>query len=152
MWKRNSFMSSAISAAPSRATDVSANAETILPVVGRVMISAVFLLSGASKLAAPAMTIGYIHSAGLPFPLGAFAIAAFIELVGGATLILGYRTRLVAAVLAIFSIATALSFHHNWADQDQFIHFFKNVAMTGGLLQVMAFGGGRLSLDARRRV
>jgi putative oxidoreductase len=50
----------------------------------------------------------------------------------------------------VFSIAAALAFHNHFADQNQFIHFFKNVAMAGGLLQVVAFGAGRFSLDARR--
>ncbi len=118
--------------------------------VGRVLLSAIYLLSGLSKLAAPAATIGYISSAGLPFaPLG-LAIAVAVEVLGGAALIVGYRTRFVAAVLAIFAVATALAFHNHLADQDQFIHFFKNIAMAGGLLQVFAFGAGRFSLDARR--
>lgn len=121
-----------------------------LPLVGRVLLSAIFLLSGLSKLAAPAVTIGYISSVGLPVaPLG-LAVAVAIELLGGAALILGYRTRIVAAALAVFTIATALAFHNNLADQNQFFHFFKNVAMAGGLLQVVAYGAGRLSLDARR--
>ncbi|HTK57671.1 MAG TPA: DoxX family protein [Sphingomicrobium sp.] len=121
-----------------------------LAIAGRVMIAAIFILSGASKLADPAGTIGYIASAGLPLPQLAFAGAATIELLGGLALVLGYRTRLVALALAIFSILAALSFHSALADQNQFIHFFKNIAMAGGLLQVVAFGGGRFSLDARR--
>ena len=117
---------------------------------GRVLLSAIYLLSGLSKVAAPAATIGYISSAGLPLaPLG-LAIAVAVEILGGAALIAGYRTRFVAAVLAIFTVATALAFHNHLADQDQFIHFFKNIAMAGGLLQVVAFGAGRFSLDARR--
>jgi len=56
----------------------------------------------------------------------------------------------VAAALALFTLATALLFHVNLADQNQFIHFFKNLAITGGLLQVVAFGAPRLSLDSRR--
>ena len=121
-----------------------------LAIAGRVMIAAIFILSGASKLADPAGTIGYIASAGLPLPQLAFAGAATIELLGGLALVLGYRTRLVALALAIFSILAALGFHSALADQNQFIHFFKNIAMAGGLLQVVAFGGGRFSLDARR--
>ena len=121
-----------------------------LAIAGRVMIAAIFILSGASKLADPPGTIGYIASAGLPLPQLAFAGAATIELLGGLALVLGYRTRLVALALAIFSILAALSFHSALADQNQFIHFFKNIAMAGGLLQVVAFGGGRFSLDARR--
>jgi putative oxidoreductase len=118
--------------------------------IGRVGLSALFLLSGLSKLAAPAYMIGYISSVGLPFPPLALAVAIAVELLGGIALILGYRTRLVAGVLALFSIATALAFHNALADQNQFIHFFKNVAMAGGLAQIVAFGAGRLSLDARR--
>jgi putative oxidoreductase len=122
----------------------------IIPALGRLMISAIFILSGLSKLAAPAATIGYIQSAGLPLPAVAFGLSAFVELVGGTTLLLGYRTRLVAGVMVLFALATAVFFHHNFADQNQFIHFFKNIAIAGGLLNVVAFGGGRISLDGRR--
>ena len=117
---------------------------------GRVLLSAIFLLSGVSKISAPAGMIGYIESVGLPFPTLALAIAILVEVVGGIALILGYRTGLVAAGLAVFSVATALAFHNQLGDQNQFIHFFKNIAMAGGLLQVVAFGAGRFSLDARR--
>jgi putative oxidoreductase len=123
---------------------------SVASLVGRVLLSAIYLLSGFSKLAAPTATIGYIASAGLPFaPLG-LAIAVAVEVLGGVALIAGYRTRIVAAVLAVFTVATALAFHNNLTDQGQFIHFFKNIAMAGGLLQVVAFGAGRFGLDARR--
>lgn len=123
---------------------------TIVPAVGRLMISTLFILAGLSKLAAPAMTIGYIQSVGLPLPSVAFALAAFVELAGGITLLLGYRTRIVASVMFLFTLATAVFFHNHFGDQNQFIHFFKNVAIAGGLLNVIAFGGGRVSLDGRR--
>jgi len=123
---------------------------TVVPVVGRAMISAIFLLSGFSKLAAPAMTIGYIQSVGLPLPTAAFVLSAFVEIVGGLALLLGFRTRIVASILFLFALATAAFFHRNFSDQDQFIHFFKNIAIAGGLLHVVAFGGGRWSLDGRR--
>jgi putative oxidoreductase len=121
-----------------------------LPLAGRIGIAAIFLMSGLAKVAAPAATIGYIQSAGLPVPQLAFAVALVVELVGGAALVLGYRTRLAAGVLAAFSIATAIGFHSALGDQNQFIHFFKNVAIAGGLLNVIALGGGAWSLDARR--
>jgi len=117
---------------------------------GRILLSAIFLLSGVSKIGASAGMIAYIESVGLPFPSLALAIAILVEVGGGIALILGYRTRLVAAGLALFSVATALAFHNQLGDQTQFIHFFKNIAMAGGLLQVVAFGAGRFSLDARR--
>ena len=123
----------------------------VAPAVGRLLISPLFILSGVSKIAAPAATIGYIQSAGLPLPEVAFGLSAFVEVVGGAALLLGYRTRIVASVLFVFALATAAFFHNNFADQNQFIHFFKNVAIAGGLLHVLAFGGGRWSLDGWRR-
>ena len=123
---------------------------SVVPAVGRLMISTLFLLAGLSKVTAPAATIGYIQSVGLPLPSVAFALAAFTELVGGTLLLLGYRTRIVAGLLFVFTLATAAFFHNHLGDQNQFIHFFKNVAIAGGLLNVMAFGGGRVSLDARR--
>lgn len=121
----------------------------VAALVGRVLLATIFVLSGLSKVAAPAGTIGYIASAGLPLPHVGLAIAVIVELGGGLALVAGFRTRFVAAVLALFSLATALAFHNHLADQNQFIHFFKNVAMAGGLLQVVAFGAGRFALDRR---
>jgi len=123
--------------------------QSAVPLAGRILLAPLFLLSGASKIAAPAATIGMIAGSGLPFaPLG-FALAILVEVGGSIALLAGYRTRFVAAVMALFTIATALAFHNNLADQNQFIHFFKNLAIAGGLLQLVAFGGGRLSLDSR---
>lgn len=136
----------AVSGTTHNATAASASAA----LAGRVLLSAIFILSGLSKVSAPAGMIGYIESVGLPFPTLALTLAILIELVGGIALVLGYRTRLVAAGLALFSVVTALAFHNQLGDQNQFIHFFKNLAMAGGLLQVVAFGAGRFSLDARR--
>lgn len=112
------------------------------PLAGRALIAAIFILSGASKLAAPAGTIGYIASVGLPAPALALGLAVLVEIVGGLALIAGWRARTVAWVLAAFSVVTAIAFHSDLADQNQFIHFFKNLAMAGGLLQVAAFGTG----------
>ena len=123
---------------------------TIVPAAGRAMISTLFILSGLSKLAAPAMTIGYIQSVGLPLPTVGFVLSAFVEIVGGLMLLIGFRTRIVASILFLFALATAVFFHRNFGDQDQFIHFFKNIAIAGGLLHVVAFGGGRVSLDGWR--
>jgi putative oxidoreductase len=122
----------------------------ILPLAGRIAIAAIFLLSGLNKLAAPATTIAYIQSAGLPFPPLAFAVSAAVEVLGSIALIAGFRTRITATVMALFTLAAAFSFHTDFVDQNQFIHFWKNIAMAGGLLQVIAFGAGAYSLDARR--
>jgi putative oxidoreductase len=118
-----------------------------LPFAGRLMIGLPFAMSGLGKLAAYGATTGMISAAGLPLPPLAFAVAVAVELGGGLLLVAGYRTRFVAAGLAIFALATAVSFHSNFADQNQLIHFLKNVMMAGGLLQIVAFGAGALSVD-----
>lgn len=117
---------------------------------GRVLIAPLFLLSGVTKLTAPGPTIDMIASTGLPFATLGFALAILVEVVGSIALIAGYRVRLVAAAMALFSVVAALAFHADLVDQNQFVHFFKNIAMAGGLLQIVAFGAGRFSLDARR--
>lgn len=117
--------------------------------VGRVLIATIFLLSGFDKVADPQATLGYIGSVGLPFPKLALGIALVVELVGGLLLLVGYRTRHVAAALFAFTVVAAFGFHFQLADQNQFIHFFKNIAIAGGLLQVVAFGAGRLGIDGR---
>jgi putative oxidoreductase len=120
-----------------------------LPVFGRVLLAVLFVMSGISKLTDPAGTIGYIQSAGLPLPNIAYGIALTVELLGGILLIVGYRTRLVALILAVFTVAAAIGFHAHFADQNQMIHFMKNIAIAGGLLQIVAFGAGAFSLDSR---
>lgn len=120
-----------------------------LALCARVLITMLFVLSGMSKLADPSGTIGYIASVGLPLPTLVFILAVVTEVLGGAALMLGYRTRWVAAVLAAFSVAAAVVFHSQLGDQNQLTHFLKNLAIAGGLLQITAFGPGRFSLDAR---
>jgi|SRR5882724_3538028 len=122
-----------------------------LPFAGRLMIGLPFAMSGLGKLAAYGGTTAMIGAVGLPFPPLAFAVAVAVELGGGALLIAGFRARYVALTLAIFSLATAVSFHSNFADPNQMIHFLKNVMMAGGLLQIVAFGAGALSVDSWRK-
>lgn len=120
-----------------------------LPFIGRVLLGAPFLMSGLGKLAAYSATVGLIASVGLPVAPLAFIVAVAIEAGGGLLLLTGYRARFASLVLVIFSLVTAVFFHHNFADQNQMINFLKNVMMTGGLLQITCFGAGAFSLDAR---
>jgi putative oxidoreductase len=122
-----------------------------LAFVRRILIGLPFAMSGLSKLAAYGPTTAKIAAVRLPFPSLAFAVAVAVELGGGLLLVLGYRVRPVALGLALFSLATAVSFHGDFADQNQMIHFLKNVMMAGGLLQIAAFGAGVISIDNRRR-
>jgi putative oxidoreductase len=131
--------------------DLRADASTnsLVPAIGRLLIAAIFLLSGVGKIFNPEGTQAYIAAAGLPLPVVSYVIALVVEVGGGLLLLLGYRTRLAALVLAVFTLLAAVGFHHNFADQNQMIHFLKNLAIAGGLLQIVTFGAGGFSLDAR---
>jgi putative oxidoreductase len=122
-----------------------------LPALGRLLIAILFLPAGYGKLMAFTDTVGYAASAGMPVPQVAIALAIIVEIVGGILLLIGYQTRWVAAVMALFSVATALVFHSNFEDTDMKIHFMKNIAIAGGLLQIVYFGAGPFSVDSRRR-
>jgi putative oxidoreductase len=106
-----------------------------------------FLLSGLGKLGAYAATAGYMASVGVPGALLPLVIA--IEILGSVAILLGWQTRVVALLLAGFTLATAVLFHNNFADQVQMIMFLKNLSITGAFLMLAANGAGALSLDAR---
>jgi putative oxidoreductase len=133
---------------PQQLTGKNGKTNRYLPLLGRVLIGAPFILSGLSKLAAHDATVGYISSVGLPLAQLVWLIAVVVELGGGALLLIGYRARLVALVVALFVLATAVFFHRNFADQNQMIHFLKNIMLVGGLLQIVYFGAGPMSIDA----
>jgi putative oxidoreductase len=117
-----------------------------LSLLGRVGLSAIFLISGWGKIAGYAATQGYMESVGVSGALLPLVIA--LELGGGLALLAGVFTRWTALALAGFSIVSALLFHAA-ADPMQQIMFWKNVAMAGGFLVLAANGPGALSLDAR---
>jgi putative oxidoreductase len=119
------------------------NLTRYLPFVGRLLIGLPFAMSGFGKLAAYGPTTEKISAVGLPVPPLAFAVAVAVELGGGLLLIAGFRVRLVAVALALFTLVAAVSFHSNFADQNQ----TKNIMLAGGLLQIAAFGAGTISID-----
>ncbi len=126
------------------------------PLAGRILIALIFLMSGAAKVAGFAGTVGYIASKGLPVPAAGAVLAIIAELGGGLLLIIGWQTRIAAAVLVVFTFFAAVLFHDFWAvspDQVQntMIHFMKNISMMGGLLFVVIHGAGPLSVDAGKR-
>lgn len=118
--------------------------------LGRILLAAIFLLSGFGKLTAISGTAGYFGAMGLPVPTVTAIVVGLIELLGGLAILVGFQTRIAAWVLAIFTIATAFVAHTGWADQNQMIHFLKNVAITGGFLLLASSGPGAYSIDARR--
>jgi putative oxidoreductase len=127
---------------------------TVAPLIGRVLIAIFFIPSGLGKITGFSGTVGYIASAGLPAPALGAVIAIIVEVVVAAALLVGWQARWAALIMAVFTIVAALFFHQFWAapaDQQvmQNIHFFKNMAIAGGLLFVFAFGAGAYSLDAR---
>lgn len=118
-----------------------------IALIGRILIAVLFILSGLSKVAAPAATQAYIASVGLPEPVLAYFGSMAVEMIGSVLLIVGLRVRAVAVGMAFFTLLTAVFFHRDFADQNQMINFLKNIAIIGGLLQVAAFGAGRFALD-----
>src|SRR4029077_9042320 len=127
------------------------NTTSYLPFAGRLLIALTFLMSGLSKVADYSGTLGLISATKLPLPAPlSYAGAVAVEIVCSVMLIVGFRTRAAAAVLALYCVATAVFFHANFADPNNIIHFLKNVAMTGGLLHVVRFGAVALSIDNRR--
>lgn len=129
--------------------------QSALILAGRLLLASLFLPAGIAKLTGFAGTVGYIQSVGLPLPEIAAAMAALVEVLGGLALILGYRTRVAAVVLALFTLAASYFFHAYWAAPEaaqmmQKLLFNKNIAVAGGLLVLAGAGAGCLSLDARR--
>jgi putative oxidoreductase len=123
-----------------------------LPLLGRVLMGLPFVMSGLGKLTIYGPVTAKISEAGLPLaPLG-WLIAVVLEVGGGLLLVIGFRAVGAAFALAVFTLAAAVVFHHHFADQNQMIHFLKNLMMAGGLLQIVHFGAGPYSVDARRRI
>ena len=117
--------------------------------VGRFGLSLIFILSGIAKISAFAGTQQYMAAAGVPGFLLPFVIA--LEVGGGLAILAGAFTRQAAIALAVFSVVAGVLFHANLADQNQFIHFMKNIAIAGGFLTLAAQGAGAISVDAWRQ-
>ncbi len=126
----------------------------VLTLLGRILIAALFVPAGLAKIAGFAGTAGYIASVGLPLPQVGAAIAIAVEVGLGLMVLVGWRSRLAALGMAVFTVAAGVLFHNFWAaaaDQMQMqqISFLKNLSIAGGLLFIAAFGPGAWSLDAR---
>jgi putative oxidoreductase len=148
-------MSSSTTTASTFAAPASASAaHDTLALIGRVLIALLFVPAGFGKLTGFAGVVGYIGSVGLPMPQLGAVVAILVELGVGLMFLVGYKTRIAAIVLAVFTVAASIFFHNYWgmpADK-AFVNqlmFFKNIAVTGGLLAFVAFGAGRFSIDKK---
>jgi putative oxidoreductase len=140
---------------PEKEHVMSESTQNTLVLIGRVLLSLIFVLSGFDKLTGWSDTGAYMASKGMPFVPFFLGAAIVLELGGGLSVALGYRARLGALALAVFVVPTTLIFHDFWTLADperqlQTIMFLKNLSMLGGLLLVAAYGPGRFSLDGYR--
>jgi putative oxidoreductase len=127
-----------------------------LLLVGRILLSLVFLIAGYRKLMAVAGSAGYFAKLGFPMPEVMVWVAIVVELGGAILLILGWKARWAAWLLALFTLIATFAAHRFWeVDPAQYAnqmnHFLKNLAIIGGLMFVAAAGPGALSVDGRRR-
>lgn len=114
---------------------------------GRIFLSLIFVLSGIGKIGTYSATQGYMESAGVPGLLLPAVIV--LEIVGGLAVMLGWKTRIAAFLLAGFSLLSAIMFHADIGDQLQSIMFLKNLSLAGGFLILVALGPGTWSIDQR---
>ncbi len=115
---------------------------------GRILLASLFLLSGLTKISGYGATAGYMAAMGVSAALLPVVIAT--EVLGSLAVIVGWHTRIVAFLLAGYTLIAAAIFHNNFGDQIQTIMFLKDVAIAGAFLILVAHGAGSLSLDHRR--
>lgn len=126
--------------------------ENTANLIGRFLMASLFLPAGVTKLISFDGTIAYFGSLGLPMPSIVAIAVIFIEILGGIALIVGYKVKLSAIILALFTLGASLIGHAYWAvPADQAfvakLLFYKNIAVVGGLLILTSVGAGRLSMD-----
>jgi putative oxidoreductase len=119
--------------------------------MGRILLSAIFLMSGLGKLTNFTGTQQYMANYGMPMTKFFLICAIILEIGGGLSTLLGYRAKWGALALVIFLIPATLIFHTRFSDQIQMIMFMKNLAIMGGLVLIATQGAGPLSIDASRK-
>lgn len=125
------------------------NLKTYFPPLGRLLMSSLFIWDGVRQLLSPSVFAQYFASVHVPLPNVAIWLSIPIHLLAGMALLVGFKTRWAAALLAVLSVATAFGVHLPIGDQDNMIHFYKNLVMTGGFLYVIAVGAGAVSIDCK---
>jgi putative oxidoreductase len=125
------------------------NTKTYLLPLARVFMSSLFIWDGVLQLRNPVGTMQYFTSVHVPVADAAVWVSIAIHLLGGLALLVGFKARWAAALLALLCIGTAFGVHLPIGDRGNMINFYKNLVMTGGLFYVVAHGAGRLSLDKK---
>ncbi|KQZ21781.1 hypothetical protein ASD50_05585 [Mesorhizobium sp. Root552] len=127
-----------------------ASNSSVAILVGRVLLSVLFILSGFAKLTAISGTAGWFGSIGLPLPTVTAVVVGLVELLGGLAILVGFKTRIAAILLAVFTLAATAIAHLDFADQMQVLMLQKNLGLVGGFLLLAAVGAGSISIDGRR--
>ena len=117
----------------------------IVELVGRIFLSALFLIEGIGKLFAQEQVITYMEDYGVPGIL--FIPAVVLEILFPLLLIVGYKTKMAAFVMALFTFTVAIIFHTDFSDGMQLIFFLKDLAIAGGFMVVFVYGPNKFSLD-----
>jgi len=130
---------------------ISEKKKDALKLLGRVLLSTIFILAGYGKIVGFGGTVAYAAAFNVPFPEVAIILAIVFELLGGLMLLVGFQTRWTALALAVFTLLVSGVFHANFAEQTEVTMLLKNLAIAGGLLYVKAGGAGRYSVDAKMK-
>ena len=117
----------------------------IIELVGRIFLSAIFLLAGVGKIFNFENTVEYMESFNVPGYL--ITPAIIIEILFPILIIIGYRTKLSAIILSLFAILLAIIFHNDFSNQMQLMSFLKNFAIAGGFMIIFVYGSNKISLD-----
>ena len=121
----------------------------ILDLFARILISTLFLINGIFKITNYDGTVGWMEGYGVP---GILIIPAIIiEILGPILIMVGYQTKITAAFLSLFCLATAVIFHNDFSNQMQLTSFLKNIALAGGFLFLVINGSKKFSLDNKRK-
>ena len=117
----------------------------IVELVGRIFLSALFLIEGFGKISMQEDVIMYMEDYGVPGIL--FVPATVLEILFPLLLIVGYKTKWAASVMALFTFTVAIIFHTDFSEGMQMIFFLKDLAIAGGFMIVLVYGPGKISLD-----
>ncbi|WP_315920494.1 DoxX family protein [Mesorhizobium sp. SP-1A] len=137
-------MSTPVSAGSGAATNA-----PVVVLAGRVLLSILFIIAGFGKLTSIGATAGFFGSLGLPLPTVTAIVVGLVELLGGLAILVGFKTRIAAIVLAIFTVGATAVAHLDFSQAGNALMLQKNLGLIGGFLLLAVLGAGPLSIDGR---